>query len=109
MTNGLKEIVFMPNDTGTATEPTGDRLVDVLRDQEARWQAVAVDGGQVEFQEIENRIQNLKSELAATPAWDGDTQDDTNRALLFFKSLLAYRPADTTATGQQRTLNFLWN
>jgi hypothetical protein len=30
--NGWKEILFMPNDTGTATEPTGDRLVDALCD-----------------------------------------------------------------------------
>jgi hypothetical protein len=58
---------------------------------EAQWQAIAVDCGQEEFQEIEKRIQNLKNELAETPEWDGDTQDDIYHALWFFKSLLAFR------------------
>ncbi|RFP08167.1 hypothetical protein D0T23_30125 [Duganella sp. BJB475] len=60
---------------------------------EAQWQAIAADCGRVEFQDIERRIQNLKNELAETLEWDGDTQDDINRALRFFKSLLEFRPA----------------
>lgn len=59
---------------------------------EARWQAIAAECGHAEFQDIQNRIHNLMSELAATPSWDGDTQDDINRALWFFKSVLALRP-----------------
>jgi len=58
----------------------------------AQWQTIAADCGQAEFQDIERRIQNLKSELAETPEWDGDTQDDINSALWFFKSLLEFRP-----------------
>jgi hypothetical protein len=60
---------------------------------ESRWQAVAAECGQAEFQDIENRIQKLKSELVEVPARDGDTQDDINRTLWFLKYLLAYRPA----------------
>lgn len=48
---------------------------------EAQWQTIAAHCGQEEFQDIERRIQNLKNELAETPEWDGDTQDDINRAL----------------------------
>jgi hypothetical protein len=59
---------------------------------QARWQAIAAECGQAEFQDIEGRIQTLKTELAETPDWDGDTQDDINRALWFFKYLLESRP-----------------
>ncbi|RZT05796.1 hypothetical protein EV582_4115 [Duganella sp. BK701] len=60
---------------------------------QAQWQAIAAGCGQEEFQDIERRIQKLKNELAETPDWDGDTQDDINSALWFFKSLLESRPA----------------
>ena len=53
----------------------------------AQWQAIAADCGQ----DIERRILNLRNELAETPEWDGDTQDDINLALWFFKSLLEFR------------------
>jgi len=59
---------------------------------EARWQAIAAECGQAEFHDIERRIQSLKNGLAETPEWDGDTQDDINRALWFFKSLHKFRP-----------------
>lgn len=60
---------------------------------QAQWQAIAAKCGQAEFQDIERRIQKLKNELAETPDWDGDTQDDINSALWFMKSLLESRPA----------------
>lgn len=59
---------------------------------QAQWQSIAANCGPAEFEEIETRIQNLKQELTETPDWDGDTQDDINKALWFFKSLLALRP-----------------
>jgi hypothetical protein len=59
---------------------------------QAQWQSIAANFGPAEFEEIETRIQNLKQELTETPDWDGDTQDDINKALWFFKSLLALRP-----------------
>jgi hypothetical protein len=59
---------------------------------QTKWPAIAAACGPAEFQEIENRIRSLLQELAETPDWDGDTQDDINKALWFFKSLLALRP-----------------
>jgi hypothetical protein len=58
----------------------------------AAWQAIADQCGAAECLEIQSRIQSLKNELASTEDWDGDTQDDINSALWFFKSVLALRP-----------------
>lgn len=59
---------------------------------QAQWPAIAAACGPAEFQEIEVRVQSLMQELADTPDWDGDTQDDINRTMWFFNSLLALRP-----------------
>lgn len=55
----------------------------------AQWDAIAKHCGDSEVEEIKERIDALRTELANVEEWDGDTQDDINIAISKFSRLLA--------------------
>ena len=55
---------------------------------ESRWVAIASQCGPNERIEIKKRIASLEGELTNVDEWDGDTQDDINRTIYFFRQLL---------------------
>ncbi|WP_039784813.1 hypothetical protein [Herbaspirillum huttiense] len=55
----------------------------------AQWDAIAKRCGDREVEEIKERIDALRAELANVEEWDGDTQDEINIAISRFSRLLA--------------------
>lgn len=53
-----------------------------------KWAAIASQCGAEEIAEIERRIVSLRAELETIEAWDGDTMDDINIAIILFSQLL---------------------
>ena len=55
---------------------------------ESRWAVIASQCGPEERVEIQRRIDVLQEDLIHVEEWDGDTQDDINRTIYFFRQLL---------------------
>jgi len=55
---------------------------------ESAWLAIASQCGKPEIEEMELRIKDLKMELENVEAWDGDTQDDIHKTIVFFEQLI---------------------
>lgn len=52
------------------------------------WQAIAMQCGAAEIEEIELRIVSLRAELETVEEWDGDTLDEIHVAIYRFTQLL---------------------
>ncbi len=55
---------------------------------EQNWLKIARQLNLEDLPEIQQRIDDLKSELETIPDWDGDTQVELNKAIYFFDELI---------------------
>jgi hypothetical protein len=80
------------------SEPEMSKLQDILleakqglspgeRISERIWPAMAAQCGAAELEDIGKRVAHLEKEMATVDEWDGDTRDDTWRAIDMFRAL----------------------
>ena len=55
---------------------------------QSRWEHIASLCGPAEVAELRMRIAKLQAELQSIEEWDGDTQDDINITIYFYREII---------------------